>query len=495
MGEALSVQELSAAYGNERPHTEHVTAMALKLFDGARAALRLPAADREILRLAAQLHDIGFASCPGYHARHGARLIADNGVRGFTDKQVAMAAAAVILHSGDWRRYLQHPLVTQLRSAARSLKLAAILRVADALDHAHVQDGELLSVRHVGDCIHVRVCSAVYDGNVISADHKSDLWREFLSVGIRFDCLPRPCGGPLFAGLVTGEDCVLSTARKILALQYRIMADKTAAAEVENDPEHLHDIRVALRRFRAALRLFRPHLEGSGARRLNRELRSLAVRLGPLRDHDVWLGFLRRKPVRDALAGSAEAQVYVARYTEERTVRLERLRSVLRGPETKRILRAMSYYFRAEPPFRGGAPPSQPFRPYVARRLKKLLKEALAHDHLSRKASAEEAHELRRLIRRGRYWAEFAAPAFDPFMHTLAQRFKAPADALGDVHDMDVFAARIEEDRAPAAGRLKKAVCDLRRGYWRDFRKAWDKLADSPFSKRAARELAAAGGE
>ena len=486
---ALSEQALRAAHKNEDAHTAHVTTLALRLFDGARSALRLTPADRNVMEVAATLHDIGFADCPEYHARYGARLILDKGLAGYTDRQRALTAAAVILHSGDWRRYLQHPIVSNLRTRKRALKLAAILRVADALDHAHIQDAAVRSVRRRGDRFHVAVCSQVYSVNAAWADRKADLWREFLPFGISFECLPRPISRPLFAGLVSPSDSVLETTRRILSLQYRTIRDNGLWALDAADPEYLHDIRVALRRFRACLRLFRPHLEGTRSRWLNAESRGLAMRLSPIRDFDVWLAFLRRKSVRKVLSNHPDAMIYVGRYRAEGDEYRERLRTILRGPEFNQLSHRMAYAIRAEPPFCSGHLPDQPFRPYVARRVHKLLRHILAQHHLTRKATVEESHALRRLVRRGRYWAEFAAPAFDPIMHTLAGRFKALADALGDVHDMDVFAERIGDDHAPAAKELARTIRRYRREYWKDFQKAWGRLDDKAFRKRAFKAL------
>ncbi|MFT3965122.1 MAG: CHAD domain-containing protein [Sphingobium sp.] len=58
---------------------------------------------------------------------------------------------------------------------------------------------------------------------------------------------------------------------------------------VADDPEAVHQARVALRRLRTALRIFRPLADGRAMRRFNQDARWLGARLGAARDLDVLL--------------------------------------------------------------------------------------------------------------------------------------------------------------------------------------------------------------
>ena len=59
-----------------------------------------------------------------------------------------------------------------------------------------------------------------------------------------------------------------------------------------SDIEALHDMRVAVRRMRAAVQLFRPYLPKKHAAYLRKDLRRLGRALGPARDCDVMLANL-----------------------------------------------------------------------------------------------------------------------------------------------------------------------------------------------------------
>ena len=75
----LTIDELCAAYDNEDVHTEHVTGLALQLFDHTHAALGLPASGRRVLEAAARLHDVGYSLDPMHHMQASAQIVARPG--------------------------------------------------------------------------------------------------------------------------------------------------------------------------------------------------------------------------------------------------------------------------------------------------------------------------------------------------------------------------------------------------------------------------------
>ena len=65
-----------------------------------------------------------------------------------------------------------------------------------------------------------------------------------------------------------------------------------------DDPEALHDFRVALRRLRTALRIYRPQLEDSVGRRTRRRLRRMAHGTRESRDLEVHIAWSRAQAER-----------------------------------------------------------------------------------------------------------------------------------------------------------------------------------------------------
>jgi CHAD domain-containing protein len=62
---------------------------------------------------------------------------------------------------------------------------------------------------------------------------------------------------------------------------------KLAAAERDNDVENVHQLRVAIRRAAAALKLFEDFLPAGCTRKLLRQLKKLRKTAGPIRDNDI----------------------------------------------------------------------------------------------------------------------------------------------------------------------------------------------------------------
>lgn len=83
-------------------------------------------------------------------------------------------------------------------------------------------------------------------------------------------------------------------ATRLIALQ---RLDAAAAAlerrRQSDDPDALHDFRVALRRLRSLVRAYRPYLKGAAPQRVRRRLRALIRRTNSGRDAEVLLDWLR----------------------------------------------------------------------------------------------------------------------------------------------------------------------------------------------------------
>jgi exopolyphosphatase/guanosine-5'-triphosphate,3'-diphosphate pyrophosphatase len=141
-----SVEGLARRCNWAEDHARTVAGLALALFD-ATADLADPPlgpADRELLELAALLHDIGeHVSSTGHH-RHGAYLVRNGQLRGFSPDEIEMLAAIVRWHRrGEPRTSDEFPLL-DADAIARVRALDAILRVADGLDRS--REGNVLSV-------------------------------------------------------------------------------------------------------------------------------------------------------------------------------------------------------------------------------------------------------------------------------------------------------------------------------------------------------------
>ncbi|MGE5276306.1 MAG: HD domain-containing protein [Acidobacteriota bacterium] len=137
---ARSIDRLLRRANAEVLHAAHVARLALEVFDRTHALHQLSAREREWLQYGALLHDIGCHIGYAKHQRHSYYLISHGDLTGFSSDEVEVLASIARYHAGggpkerheNWRR-----LDPYLRPVAE--KLAAIVRIADALDRSHRQ--------------------------------------------------------------------------------------------------------------------------------------------------------------------------------------------------------------------------------------------------------------------------------------------------------------------------------------------------------------------
>jgi len=130
---------LGRRYGFDQAHGELVSSFAASLFDDMAAVHRLGERDRLLLRAAAVLHDIGdYVRYDGHH-KHSYYLIQHSDIMGLTPTERGVVANVARYH----RKSPPDPAHPNFReldkdSRAKVRSLAAILRIADALDREHL---------------------------------------------------------------------------------------------------------------------------------------------------------------------------------------------------------------------------------------------------------------------------------------------------------------------------------------------------------------------
>ena len=130
--------EIGRKFGFDQPHAANVTALARHLFHALREEHGLHARSELVLAVASTLHDIGLFISPSSHHKHSLYLILNSDIFGLRTGDQMLAALVARYH----RRAFpdpDHEFYATLNRADRVtvLKLAAILRVADALDCRH----------------------------------------------------------------------------------------------------------------------------------------------------------------------------------------------------------------------------------------------------------------------------------------------------------------------------------------------------------------------
>jgi len=135
-----SARTIGERYRYDARHAEHVAGLAVRLFDELGAEHGLTPRHRLLLRVAATLHEIGGFVSNRAHHKHSYYLIANSEVFGLRREELAVAAQVARYH----RRATPKPTHLEYLTLPREdriavNKLAALLRVADALDRGHAQ--------------------------------------------------------------------------------------------------------------------------------------------------------------------------------------------------------------------------------------------------------------------------------------------------------------------------------------------------------------------
>jgi len=141
-----SVMELARRCHFDEPHAQHVTRLALSLFDQTRELHGLGEEDEELLEYAGLLHDIGFHISPSGHHKHAQYLIETADMAGFSRDEVEVMALTARYHRkaepparrsrAAGRRHAAFCALSR-KTRKRVRYLAALLRLADALDRTH----------------------------------------------------------------------------------------------------------------------------------------------------------------------------------------------------------------------------------------------------------------------------------------------------------------------------------------------------------------------
>jgi exopolyphosphatase/guanosine-5'-triphosphate,3'-diphosphate pyrophosphatase len=139
----------------EEGHSLQDERTALRLFDEAsRVKLhKMGPEERELLSLAAILHDVGYAVGYEEHHKHAYRLILEEPIPGLSPHRQELVAQVARYHRGALPDPDKHRAFAALDKPDRELvaQLGAILRLADGLDRSHTNAVQDLTLALVGD--------------------------------------------------------------------------------------------------------------------------------------------------------------------------------------------------------------------------------------------------------------------------------------------------------------------------------------------------------
>jgi inorganic triphosphatase YgiF len=242
-----------------------------------------------------------------------------------------------------------------------------------------------------------------------------------------------------------GSMLVDDALHQVLGACIRHWLDNETAALDGSEPEGLHQLRVALRRLRSAMTLFKGALGEEARRRWNDELRWLLGPLGPARDLDVFAAEIMA-PVRKAQPDDPALAELALLVEERRRTAQAGVRETLASERYGDLALGLACWV-ARRGWRQGVDVDvllvqrQPILDFATRVLKKRHKQVLKRGRRFAELDAAERHELRIAFKKLRYGAEFFASLYPG---KTVERFRKAAARMQGVlgHLNDVAVAR-----------------------------------------------------
>ena len=215
------------------------------------------------------------------------------------------------------------------------------------------------------------------------------------------------------------------------------------------DPEGVHQLRVGIRRARAALALFRDVLPAEQTAPFKAELGWLAGRLGPARDLDVFLAETL-EPLAARAPGDPGLKRLCDAARELRDEAYADVRHAIDAPRASAVVLAFGGFLAARAWREGAAPEAlavlfAPARELATPLLDRRLRKARKLGRKLEERSAEERHRLRIELKKLRYAAEFLRALYPEGRaeRTLKQLSRLQ-DTLGHLNDVAAMERQLD---------------------------------------------------
>jgi len=270
---------------------------------------------------------------------------------------------------------------------------------------------------------------------------------------------------------ITGIECDAAASEAVASVLVRRIEEmcllRKAALDFR-DPEGVHDMRVASRRLRSALRDFSPHLRKTIMAPCTKHLKEIADKLGVVRDYDVAIIALEKfqKQVKPEISSGLQliiddqkAKLDPARKDLEEALNYQKV-SGLKRSFSQAVEDAIIRRSAATPTASGPTINTSPsYKAYARSTLLKLLKELEAlSPSLYEPQRVKPLHEMRIAAKRLRYAMELFAACWGEQLEVFSHQVAQIQSSLGELHDCDLWI----EHFGKRLSRLKKKASSER---------------------------------
>lgn len=298
---------------------------------------------------------------------------------------------------------------------------------------------------------------------------------------------------PIRLDTATTTDQAFAAVARTCVIQLRANEE---AARLGDDPEGIHQMRVAVRRLRALLGIYRDAMDGAVHAYLSAELRWLQQQLGPARDWDIFVEHTL-EPLHRRLGTELAVETLRREAKQLRDAAYRTALAALAAPRYTEFLLKLGLWVDGGGWMSRDAPSATGVASFAAavlqRRHKRLRKYGARHADLAE----SELHRLRLLAKKMRYAVEFFR---DLYPRKAVRRYHAALvevqETLGSLNDAAMsrqLVAELERCMASRAPALTPRAVGIALGWQaaridddlRRFGEVWERFADAkPFWPR-----------
>ncbi|MBZ0258064.1 CHAD domain-containing protein [bacterium] len=296
---------------------------------------------------------------------------------------------------------------------------------------------------------------------------------------------------------VRQDDSIGCVCRKILAGQLSIVLNHQENALHRDDPEALHEVRMAVRRMRTCLRVMEPYIGEDIVNRLLPGMKKTGSTLGKVRDIDSFIIWLSK--IREYLHFKVRVAIDAIenKYVEVRNQKQQMVIDELEGESYQDWMQALLEYLHTEFDAESA---SKSLHVEAPNMLGYLLSYVRATTKDASAASFKKLHKLRVRCKWLRYFCEFFNDAYGGNLKPVIKEIKALQSELGIVQDHTRDIKLLKANQNELANELvcvdEKSITAViqfltrhRRNTRKRFKKIWKDFAAKPNQKHLKRKF------
>jgi len=482
-------EELAALYGMNSVFAEKRAKNAASLFDFLGPAYGLTEKDKDALTAVSYLNGIGNGISVETDVCVSTDILLTHPVSGFSSYELKILGLIFIINEQTAKT--SEDILKAVRSAGffvppvaqkKAFILALLLEIVGIADENQAEIFELKLTDKVSDYVSRREIEIVYS-SAWEKFKKTDInslntsLESVFGFSIRFtksktasaidNSIDR--SDIQFDFQIRPEDEMANAAEKILLSQFREVEKAELGVISANDIEDVHDMRVALRKIRSALLIFRDYLDSVRLTPLEKGVKKTLSILGPIRDLDVLLektdSYLKSEAI-DPKQMSAFYEIVSRdreKAHEEAVKYLNSKEYVSFKKEFKETLEIGVYLGNPSINRKGDIAPAR-IRDVLPSVLYKKAADVTAYYEWLEGPFlfVDKLHRLRIAAKNFRYTLDFFKDCLGDASVKLIKEFKELQDILGDFHDavvaiemIDAYMKRIESMKSETTSKTR----------------------------------------